>query len=68
MAKKKVSKLLISSLMTDWGRKGGSRATKAQKDAALSNLRKTPNFQKHLQNAAIQRRSNQEAATKSGGK
>ena len=45
---KKLSKRKISELMAWWGRKGGSRATEAQKNAARANLRKTPNFQKHI--------------------
>ncbi|HEX4920323.1 MAG TPA: hypothetical protein VFV92_06235, partial [Candidatus Bathyarchaeia archaeon] len=36
-----------SGLMSYWGRKGGSRATEAQKNAARANLEKTPNYQKH---------------------
>ncbi len=44
----KFSKSAIRELMTNWGRKGGSRATDAQKYAALENMKKTPNYQKHL--------------------
>jgi hypothetical protein len=44
---KKLSKSTISELMAWWGRKGGSRATQKQKNAARDNLRKTPNYQKH---------------------
>ncbi len=43
---KKLSKRTISELMSYWGRKGGSRATQKQKDAARENLKKTPNYQK----------------------
>jgi hypothetical protein len=43
---KKLSKSTISELMAWWGRKGGSRATQKQKNAARDNLRKTPNYQK----------------------
>jgi hypothetical protein len=32
----------ISGLMAWWGRKGGLRATEAQKNAARENLKKTP--------------------------
>ena len=46
---RKLSKRTISGLMADWGRKGGSRATQAQRDAARANLKKTPNYQKHAQ-------------------
>jgi len=49
---KKLSKRTISDLMACWGRKGGSRNTEAQKSAALMNLRKTPNFQKHAERQA----------------
>jgi len=45
---RKLSKSTISGLMAGWGRKGGSRATQAQRDAARANLKKTPNYQKHL--------------------
>jgi hypothetical protein len=44
---KKLSKSTVSELMATWGRKGGSRATQAQKNAARENLKKTPNYQKH---------------------
>jgi hypothetical protein len=44
---RKLSKRTISGLMAWWGRKGGSRATEAQKNAARANLKKTPNYQKH---------------------
>lgn len=44
---KKLSKNTVSELMATWGRKGGSRATQAQKNAARENLKKTPNYQKH---------------------
>ena len=43
-----LSKQTISALMATWGRKGGSRATQKQRDAALENLKKTPNHQKHI--------------------
>ena len=46
---RKLSKHTISGLMADWGRKGGCRATEAQKNAARANLKKTPNYQKHAQ-------------------
>ena len=46
---RKLSKHTISGLMADWGRKGGCRATEAQKNAARANLKKTPNYQKHTQ-------------------
>jgi len=46
---KRLSKRSISELMAWWGRKGGSRATEAQKNAARENLKKTPNYQKHEQ-------------------
>jgi hypothetical protein len=46
---RKLSKSTISELMAWWGRKGGSRATEAQKNAARANLKKTPNYQKHAQ-------------------
>jgi len=46
---RKLSKRTISGLMADWGRKGGSRATQKQKNAARANLKKTPNYQKHAQ-------------------
>ncbi len=45
----KLSKGAISELMAWWGHKGGSRATVAQKNAARANLKKTPNYQKHVQ-------------------
>jgi len=38
----KLSKRSISELMAWWGRKGGSRATEKQKNAALENLKQTP--------------------------
>lgn len=44
---RKLSKSTISELMSGWGRKGGSRATQAQRDAARANLKKTPNYVKH---------------------
>jgi len=44
----KLSKSTISELMGYWGRKGGSRATQKQKDAARNNLKKTPNYRKHV--------------------
>ena len=43
-----LSKHEISRLMAWWGRKGGLRATEAQKNAARENLKKTPNYQKHV--------------------
>ena len=46
---RQLSKTTISGLMSYWGRKGGSRATEAQKNAARANLKKTPNYQKHAQ-------------------
>jgi hypothetical protein len=46
---RKLSKRTIRGLMADWGRKGGSRATQKQKNAARANLKKTPNYQKHVQ-------------------
>lgn len=46
---RRLSKTTISGLMSYWGRKGGSRATEAQKNAARANLKKTPNYQKHAQ-------------------
>jgi hypothetical protein len=46
---RKLSKGTISELMAWWGRKGGSRATQKQKNAARNNLKKTPNYQKHAQ-------------------
>lgn len=46
-----LSKSTISDLMSYWGRKGGSRATQKQKDAARNNLKRTPNYKKH---AAVQ--------------
>jgi hypothetical protein len=49
---RKLTKNTISQLMADWGRKGGLRKTEAQKSAALRNLRKTPNFQKHAERQA----------------
>jgi hypothetical protein len=52
---RKLSKSTISDLMARWGRKGGSRKTEAQKTAALTNLRKTPNFQKHAESQAAER-------------
>lgn len=52
---KKLSKRSISELMAWWGRKGGSRATQAQKNAARDNLKKTPNYQKHEQRATNMR-------------
>ena len=45
---KQLSKHEISELMAWWGRKGGLRATEAQKNAARENLKKTPNYQKHI--------------------
>jgi len=45
---KKLSKSTVSELMATWGRKGGSRATQAQKSAALENLKRTPNYRKHI--------------------
>jgi hypothetical protein len=48
----KLSKRSISELMAWWGRKGGSRATEAQKNAARANLRKTPNSLKHAERQA----------------
>lgn len=45
---RKLSKSTISELMAGWGRKGGSRKTEAQKAAARANLKKTPNYQKHV--------------------
>jgi hypothetical protein len=39
---RKLCKSTIRELMSYWGRKGGSRATQKQKDAARENLRKTP--------------------------
>jgi hypothetical protein len=45
---RKLSKSTISELMSYWGRKGGSRATESQKNAARENLKKTPNYQKHI--------------------
>jgi predicted phosphoadenosine phosphosulfate sulfurtransferase len=44
----KLSKRRISELMAWWGRKGGSRATEKQKNAALENLKRTPNYRKHV--------------------
>lgn len=52
---KKLSKRSISELMAWWGRKGGSRATEAQKNAARENLKKTPNYQRHEQRATNMR-------------
>jgi hypothetical protein len=46
---RKLSKSTISGLMADWGRKGGPRATQAQKNAARENLKKTFNYHKHAQ-------------------
>jgi hypothetical protein len=46
---RKLSKKTISDLMARWGCKGGSRATDAQKNAARANLKKTPNYRRHLQ-------------------
>ena len=46
----KLSKSTISELMGYWRRKGGSRATEAQKNAARENLKKIPNYQKHIAN------------------
>jgi hypothetical protein len=46
---RKLSKSTISGLMAAWGRKGGTRATQAQRNAARENLKKTPNYQKHTQ-------------------
>jgi hypothetical protein len=51
---RKLSKRTISGLMADWGRKGGSRATEAQKSAARANLKKTANYQKHARLAEDQ--------------
>jgi hypothetical protein len=51
---RKLSKSTVSDLMATWGRKGGSRATQAQKNAARENLRKTPNYKKHAQLAQTQ--------------
>jgi hypothetical protein len=45
---KKLSRNTVSELMATWGRKGGSRATQAQKNAALENLKRTPNYRKHI--------------------
>ncbi len=45
---RKLSKKTISDLMAWWGHKGGSRATDKQKRAALANLKKTPNYQRHV--------------------
>jgi hypothetical protein len=50
----KLSKKAISDLMAWWGHKGGSRATDKQKQAALANLKKTPNHQRHLKFAEEQ--------------
>jgi hypothetical protein len=52
---RKLSKNTISQLMADWGRKGGSRKTEAQQNAARANLKKTPNFQKHTESQAAER-------------
>lgn len=51
---RRLSKNTISQLMAWWGRKGGSRATEAQKNAARANLRKTPNFQKHIAECQVE--------------
>lgn len=51
---RKLCKSTIRELMSYWGRKGGSRATQKQKDAARENLRKTPNYKKHAQLAQAQ--------------
>jgi hypothetical protein len=56
---KKLSKTTISDLMATWGRKGGWRATEAQKNAARENLKKTPNYQKHAVNQAAERTEQQ---------
>ncbi len=53
---RKLSKSTISQLMADWGRKGGCGKTEAQKNAARVNLRKTPNFKKHVESQAAERR------------
>jgi hypothetical protein len=60
---KKLSKRTISELMSQWGRKGGSRATKKQKDAARENLKKTPNYRKHEQLVEIQPLNGQAVTT-----
>jgi hypothetical protein len=51
LMKTKFTKNDIRELMATWGRKGGSRATDKQRSAALENLKRTPNHQKH--NAGI---------------
>jgi len=55
---RKLSKSTVSDLMATWGRKGGSRATQKQKNAARANLKKTPNYQKHAQLAESQAADN----------
>lgn len=55
---RKLSKRTISELMSYWGRKGGSRATQKQKDAARANLKKTPNYRRHAQLAEGQAADN----------
>jgi hypothetical protein len=52
---RRLCKSTISQLMSYWGRKGGSRATQKQKDAALENLKKTPNYQKHITKCKAER-------------
>jgi len=60
---RKLSKNTISDLMAGWGRKGGSRATQAQKNAARANLKRTPNYQKHVQFLERQRPDSQAVTT-----
>lgn len=55
----KLSKTTISQLMGYWGRKGGSRATQKQKDAARENLKQTPNYKKHAERQAAERTEKQ---------
>jgi hypothetical protein len=52
---RKLCKTTISALMGYWGRKGGSRATQKQKDAARNNLKKTPNYRKHVERQMTER-------------
>jgi hypothetical protein len=51
----KLSRRTISDLMSYWGRKGGSRATQKQKEAARNNLKRTPNYIKHAEKQAAER-------------
>ncbi len=57
---RRLCKNTISELMSNSGRKGGSRATEKQKDAARQNLKKTPNYRRHLQLVESQLPNSQE--------